>query len=63
MRGVIKGDIQKRHRFLIFFNDGLKQKGEWGLLKAGFFNGSVDQFIKTNEENNDWSYEIRKNWH
>jgi hypothetical protein len=46
-----------------FYNNGLKQKSEWSLLQAGFFDGSVDQFIKTNKEDNDWSYKIRKNWH
>jgi hypothetical protein len=57
-----KGRYPEKSPIFDFFNNGLKQKGEWSLLRAGFFDGSVDQFIKISKENNDWSYEISKNW-
>jgi hypothetical protein len=58
-----QGRYPEKSPIFHFFDNGLRQKGEWGLLQAGFFNGSVDQFIKTSKEYNDWSYEIRRYWH
>jgi hypothetical protein len=58
-----KGRFPEKSPIYDYFNDGLKQKAEWGLLKAGFFGGSVDQFTKVSKEFNDLRYEITKNWH
>ena len=45
-----------------FIENGLKQEKEWLLLKAGFFNGSVERFKECRKAYEDKLRAISKNW-
>ena len=45
-----------------FIENGLNQGDRWPLLKAGFFNGSVDRFKECREAYESLLKEISKNW-
>lgn len=45
-----------------FIENGLNQGDKWPLLKAGFFNGSVDRFKECDEAYESLLKEISKNW-
>jgi hypothetical protein len=58
------GDNWNHSPLAEFVRTGLEQGSEWGLLKAGFFNGSIERFKKVveihkkllqNQANNMWN--------
>jgi len=46
-----------------FIQEGLKQGESWRLLKAGFFDGSVDRFKVCYEKYEGFIKELREKWH
>ena len=46
-----------------FIVTGSKLGDEWGLLKSGFFNGSIDRLNNIVTESDTWHQEITRGWH
>ena len=46
----------------VFLENGLKQGDTWPLLKAGFFNGSIDRFKEYREVYDSFLERISQNW-
>jgi hypothetical protein len=46
-----------------FVNTGLEQGNDWELLKAGFFNGSVDRFKEIEKNYKDRLHKVTEKWY
>jgi hypothetical protein len=49
----MSGGLERSH-IAEFISSGLKEKEEWELLKAGFFEGSMDRFEEVLQEQTKW---------